>query len=149
MGLLDKAKQLAAQAEAGVNKASGDFQSNQQKKNADAWLRQLGQWVYAERMGRDPRAAAEIDVLVGQLRQFEEQHELTLDTPIPAPGVTTATDPSPFPAPTPQPEPVPMPDPSPIPSPDPTPSPMPQPSTAAGSEPPSGPPPGMASPPGS
>ncbi len=154
MGLLDKAKQLAAQAEASVNSAT----AGQGNKVADTWLKQLGQWVYAERMGRDPRAAAEIDVLVAQLQRHEAEHG-PLPTPIPTPGTApgpAATDP--VLGPSPQPEPMPMPDPAPIPDPDPAPAPLPgglsTPSPAAPPEAaptgtaPAGPPTGMASPPG-
>jgi len=118
MGLLDKAKQLASQAEAQLNSAG----AGQGQKHADTWLKQLGQWTYAERMGRDPRAANEVEVLVGLLQQHEAQHG-QLQMPIPAPGTgpgqPAASDPSPMPSP--QPEPMPMPDPAPIPDPDPAP----------------------------
>ncbi|MEJ7584189.1 MAG: hypothetical protein WKF43_08910 [Acidimicrobiales bacterium] len=140
MGLLDKAKQLASQAEAQLNSASG----GQGQKHADTWLKQLGQWTYAERMGRDPRAANEIEVLVGLLQQHEAQHgplPMPIPTPGTAPATTVASDPAPMP--TPQPEPMPMPDPAPIPDPDPAPP------SAAGGPPPGipGPPSGMPGPP--
>jgi len=138
MGLLDKAKQLASQAEQQLGSAT----AGQGQKHADAWLKQLGQWTYAERMGRDARASNEIAVLVGLLQQHEAEHG-PLHTPIPAPGTAAgdpmASDPLPVPGPTPQPEPMPMPDPAPIPDPDPGP-----PSVPAGS---GGPPTGTPGPP--
>ena len=69
MGFLDKAKQLAQQAETQLNQATSQVGGAQNAKVADAWLKELGQWVYADRMGRDPRAAAEVEVRIQQLQQ--------------------------------------------------------------------------------
>ena len=86
MGFLDKAKQLAQQAETQLNQATGQVGGAQNARAADAWLKELGQWVYAERMGRDPRAAAEIEVRIQQLQQWEQQNGTQVQTPFPSPG---------------------------------------------------------------
>lgn len=86
MGFLDKAKQLAQQAETQLNQATGQAGGAPNARAADAWLRELGQWVYADRMGRDPRAAAEVEVRIQQLQQWEQQHGTQVQTPFPSPG---------------------------------------------------------------
>lgn len=86
MGLLDKAKAAAQQAEAKLNEATGGLNQGQQSRVADTWLKELGQWVYAERMGRDPRAGAEIEVRMTQIQQWEQQNGTQVSTPMPSPG---------------------------------------------------------------
>lgn len=86
MGFLDKAKQAAQQAEAKLNSATSGMNQGQQSRAADAWLKELGQWTYAERMGRDPRAAAEVEVRIQQIQQWEQQSGSQVSTPIPSPG---------------------------------------------------------------
>lgn len=86
MGFLDKAKAAAQQAEAKLNEATGGLNQGQQTRVADTWLKELGQWVYAERMGRDPRAAAEIEVRLTQIQQWEQQNGTQVSTPMPSPG---------------------------------------------------------------
>ena len=86
MGFLDKAKQLAQQAETQLNNATGQAGGAQSARVADTWLKELGQWVYADRMGRDPRAASEIEVRIQQLQQWEQQNGAQVPMPFPSPG---------------------------------------------------------------
>lgn len=90
MGFLDKAKQVAAQAESKLNTATSGAGGAQQTKVADTWLKELGQWVYTDRTGRDPRAAAEIEVRIQQLQQWEQQNGTQVSTPVPSPGTGAA-----------------------------------------------------------
>jgi hypothetical protein len=98
VGFLDKAKQLAQQAETQLNQATSQMGGAQGAKVADAWLKELGQWVYADRMGRDPRAAAEVEVRIQQLQQWEQQNGTQVPMPFASPGTTpggTASQPGP------------------------------------------------------
>jgi hypothetical protein len=88
VGFLDKAKQLAQQAETQLNQATGQMGGAQNTKVADTWLKELGQWVYADRMGRDPRAAAEIEVRIQQLQQWEQQNGTQVPMPFASPGTS-------------------------------------------------------------
>jgi len=107
MGFLDKAKQLKEQAESQLNSATTSVNAGQNRKVADAWLMELGQWVYADRLGRDPRAAAETDVRIQQLQQWEQQNGQEIPRPMATPGTgggapvapPSGEDPGPMPSP--------------------------------------------------
>lgn len=82
MGFLDKAEAAAQQAEAKLNSVTANANQSQQGQVADTWLKELGQWAYADRMGRDPRAAAEVNVRVQQLQQWEQHNGALVPLPL-------------------------------------------------------------------
>ncbi len=79
MGLMDKVKTQAAQVAQRAQEAGKAGQAKleevQAKRRADAWLRDLGAAVYAERRsGPTPETKERIDRLVAQLSRHEAEH---------------------------------------------------------------------------
>ncbi len=89
MGFLDKVKEQAATASAvakdAAQKGQAKLDEMQNKRAADALLRDLGAVVYAEQTGRSTAtAAADVERLTGALHEHEEAHgpiDLGLEAP--------------------------------------------------------------------
>jgi pyruvate/2-oxoglutarate dehydrogenase complex dihydrolipoamide acyltransferase (E2) component len=102
MGFLDKVKEQAATATAAAKDAAQKGQAKldevQAKRGADAILRDLGAAYYAQQTGRGTaQTGADIERLVGQLREHEQAHgalELQPSAPAAAaPGAVGGTVP--------------------------------------------------------
>lgn len=110
MGLMDRVKaqatQVAQKAQEAGKAGQAKLDQVQAKRKADSLLRDLGAAVYAQRTGSGgPDAAAKVDQLVTELRNYEAEHGSVLDddsgeggdagTTAPGPSAgTTGTTPS-------------------------------------------------------
>lgn len=117
MGLLDKAKQAAAQAEAKINQAASGVGGGQPMGGAqpvgggeaapaggtpsEAWFTELGRWVYADRMERDPAAAGEVESHIERIKTWEDANHAQVKPPVSAPAAATPPSASGAPAPIP------------------------------------------------
>ena len=97
MGFLDKVKEQAATATAAAKDAAQKGQAKldnmQANKAADGLLRDLGAAVYAQQTGRaTDQTAADIERLMGQLRDHEQAYgPLQLQ---PSPATVATSDPA-------------------------------------------------------
>ncbi len=71
MGFLDKAKATVADATKAAQDGMADLAA---KRKADALLRELGAWTYAQHKGGYPDAAANIERVLGELAAHEAEH---------------------------------------------------------------------------
>lgn len=110
MGFLDKAKQAAAQAEAKINEAASGLGGGQPAGQgqpapgapaapaggtpSDAWFTELGRWVYADRMGRDPAAAGEVESHIERIRTWEDANHAQVAPPVAAPAAAAPAAPT-------------------------------------------------------
>ena len=110
MGFLDRVKEQAATATAVAKDAAQKGQAKldeiQNKRAADALLRDLGAAAYAEQSGRTTTTtAADIERLVGALHEHEEAHgPIDLSLEVGTTGTTPWPPPAPGTTPTPTPE---------------------------------------------
>src|SRR5690349_5789929 len=100
MGFLDKAAEKVKEATDAVSEGVADQQA---KRKADALLRELGAWTYAQHKGGYPEADANIQRVLGELAAHEAEHgelgkqEEPAPPPPPAPPAPAAAPPPPAP----------------------------------------------------
>src|SRR5688572_10701013 len=99
MGFLDKAKETLSEAGRAAQEGVADMSA---KRKADALLRELGAWTYAQHKGGYEDAAANIARVIGELQAHEAEHgdlgakeEPAPAEPPPAPTTSIAEPPAP------------------------------------------------------
>jgi hypothetical protein len=93
MGFLDKA---AAKVKEATEAAQEGVAEMTAKRKADALLRELGAWTYAQHKGGYPEAQANVDRVLGELAAHEAEHgELGAKDEPPAPPASAPPPPPP------------------------------------------------------